>query len=165
MATCCCPTSAQCPSAHGRVSARCLLCPPTVGLFTTADRGKYPPGGFLFFAPLGQLSFCPQPFGGQRVRSESSVRWPLAATPASLGGLFLTRRVSSPQGAPVRGPSFFHRLPRFQFHVLGAPESQAEAEHVLESHHMFDDLWKVPALSVTRRRTVVGCEEALRCSR
>lgn len=99
------------------------------------------------------------------MRSESSVGWPLAATPASLGGLFLTRRVSSPQGAPVRGPSFFHRLPRFQFHVLGAPESQAEAEHVLESHHMFDDLWKVPALSVTRRRTVVGCEEALRCSR
>ena len=41
VATCCCPTSAQCPSAHGRVSARCLLCPPTVGLFTTAD-GKIP---------------------------------------------------------------------------------------------------------------------------
>ena len=96
--------------------------------------------------------------------SESGVGWPLEATPASLGGLFLTRRVSSPQGAPIRGPSFFRRLPRFQFHVLGAPESQAEAEHVLESHRMYDDLWKVPVLSVTRRWTVVGCEEALRCS-
>nr|CAI9711541.1 unnamed protein product [Rangifer tarandus platyrhynchus] len=47
----------------------------------------------------------------------------------------------------------------------GIPESQAEAEHVLESHRMFDDLWNVTALSVTRRTAVVGCEEALRCSR
>lgn len=97
--------------------------------------------------------------------SESGVGWPLAATPAGLSGLFLTRRVSSPQGAPIRGPSFLRRLLRFQFHVLGIPESQAEAEHVLESHRMFDDLWNVPALSVTRRTTVVGSEEALRCSR
>ncbi|CAI9177972.1 unnamed protein product [Rangifer tarandus platyrhynchus] len=44
-------------------------------------------------------------------------------------------------------------------------KSQAEAEHVLESHRMFDDLWNVTALSVTRRTAVVGCEEALRCSR
>lgn len=97
--------------------------------------------------------------------SESGVRWPLAATPAGLGGLFLTRQVSSPQGAPIRGTSLLRRLPRFQFHVLGTPESQAEAEHVLERHRMFNDLWKVPALSVTPRTTDVGCEEALRCSR
>lgn len=121
--------------------------------------------GSSFSLPCAGFPFCSQPKGEQRVRSESSVGWPLAATPARLGGVFLTHRVSSPQGGPIRGPSFFRRLSRIQFHVLGAPESQAEAEHVLESHRMFDDLWKVPALSVTRRRTVVGCEEALRCSR
>lgn len=159
VATCCSPTSAQGPSAHGRVSAQCL-CPPTLGLFTTADREKYPPRSFLFFAPLLRLSLLSSAHrsaqGGVRVRRGVAAWGNACKAP---------RRVSSPQGAPIRGPSFFRRLPRFQFHVLGAPESQAEAEHVLESHRTYDDLWKVPVLSVTRCWTVVGCEEALRCSR
>ena len=70
VATCCSRTSAQGPSAYGRVSAHALLCPPTVGLFTTADREKYPPRGFLFFAPLRRLSLL---FSAQG-RAEGEVR-------------------------------------------------------------------------------------------
>lgn len=57
-------------SAYGRVSVHALLCPPTVGLFTTADREKYPPRGFLFFAPLRRLSLL---FSAQG-RAEGEVR-------------------------------------------------------------------------------------------
>ena len=165
--TCCSPTSAQGPSAHGRVSARCLSLSTDPGTLHHCWQGKITPSRVpLFLYPTRAFPFVLSPSEATGwVESEPGVGWPLAATPAGLSGLFLTRRVSSPQGAPIRGPSFLRRLPRFQFHVLGIPESQAEAEHVLESRRMFDDLWNVPALSVTRRTTVVGCEEALRCSR
>ena len=172
VATCCSQPqprvpSAQGPSAHGRVSARRLSLSTDPGTLHLCWQGKVTPSRVpLFLYPTRAFPFVLSPSEATGwVGSESGVGWPLAATPAGLSGLFLTRRVSSPQGAPIRGPSFLRRLLRFQFHVLGIPESQAEAEHVLESHRMFDDLWNVPALSVTRRTTVVGSEEALRCSR
>ena len=163
-AACCSPTSAQGSAAQGRVSTRWPPLSIDPGTLPHCwPRKIFPSCVPLFSLPNTGFPFSPPPVRGHR--PASGLGWPLPATPARPCRLFLTRGGSSPQGAPVRRPPFFRRLRRFQSRVPGPTESQAETEHVLGGHCTFDDLRKVPELSMTQRGSLRGYEAAARRSR
>ena len=111
----------------------------------------WPPGSLLF----GSRAFPRLPI----------LTFPLTARPSALAGHTTTSTEGRPallpwkgfflSGTPVRRPPFSRRLCRVQSGVLGPTKDKRRGEHVLGGHCTFEDLRKVPELSMTDRKSVV----------